>query len=144
MVYAALQRCGSHTPHQILWTLRHNILSPQHHGTHSVCWRPGRVRLTVEESDRRSSTAPPTETLVQSTQEHHLKKQQGSVRGNRRLLVPTPCESYSNCLSVFPLDLRLDEINKRRNQRGSREENSSCSFVTFSISHEYCRTEEAW
>lgn len=62
------------------------FFSPQHHGTDSLSWGPARARLIVEESDRRSSTAPLRATLVQSTQEHHLRKWQGRVRADYRLL----------------------------------------------------------
>lgn len=60
--------------------------SPQHRGTRSFCRGPGRVRLSEEESDLRSSAAPLRATLVRSTQEHHLEKDKAASGGLGEIL----------------------------------------------------------
>lgn len=61
------------------------------------------ARLIAEESDLRSSTAPLRATLVQSTQEHHLKKRQGRVRGHYLLLVNDDEEEIFGLLILYGL-----------------------------------------
>lgn len=81
-----------------------HLFSPQHNGTDSFSWGPGRAQLIVEESDLRSSAVPLRATLVQSTQEHHLKNDKATSDEVRYCWVV--------CINAWV------EIHKR-NQRGT-------------------------
>lgn len=85
-------RCGEETRRQQRDVMDSDAqFSPQHHGTDSVSWGPGRAWLTWEESDLRSSAAPPRATLVQSTQEHHLQTTRRHERTTETPMSPHHC-----------------------------------------------------
>lgn len=109
-----------------------SCVSPQHHGTDSVSWGPGRARLSAEELGLRSLTAVLRVTLEQSTQEHHLKNDKASepsavshrARMRRRWTGVCRLYCYTVDLCIFILEFRVE-----RNWQRGREKTHHSWFI---------------